>query len=67
MLLNRERGETYGYNIINDLNVWSQGFLQWNVILQDDGQGHYGPFEVILVAKNNNSKIIGKTKIAKLI
>jgi len=39
------KGETFGSDIINDLNVWAQGFIQWNAILQDNGQGRWGPFE----------------------
>jgi len=40
-----EKGEEYAYDIINDLNVWAQGFIHWNVLLQDNGKGGWGPFE----------------------
>jgi len=39
------KGETFGYDMINDLNVWAEGFVQWNSLLQDNGQGMWGPFE----------------------
>jgi glucosylceramidase len=39
------KGEQFGYDIINDLNVWAQGFIQWNSVLIDNGQGMWGPFE----------------------
>jgi glucosylceramidase len=39
------KGEQFGYDMINDLNVWAQGFIQWNSVLIDNGQGMWGPFE----------------------
>eukprot|EP00026_Physarum_polycephalum_P007855 Phypoly_transcript_07924.p1 GENE.Phypoly_transcript_07924~~Phypoly_transcript_07924.p1 ORF type:complete len:503 (+),score=65.93 Phypoly_transcript_07924:156-1511(+) len=39
------KAEQFGYDMINDLNVWAQGFIQWNSILIDNGQGEWGPFE----------------------
>lgn len=39
------KGESFGYDIINDLNVYASGFIQWNSLLIDNGQGMWGPFE----------------------
>jgi len=39
------KGEDFGYDMINDLNVWAEGFIQWNAVLIDNGQGMWGPFE----------------------
>ena len=38
-------GERYGRNIIGDLNHWNEGFLDWNLVLDETGgPNHVGNF-----------------------
>lgn len=40
-----ETGERYGRNIINDLNSWNEGFIDWNLLLDETGgPNHTGNF-----------------------
>jgi len=34
---NWDRGESYGYDIIGDLNVWTIGWVDWNMLLDMQG------------------------------
>lgn len=38
-------GERYGRNIIGDLNNWTEGYLDWNIVLNEEGgPNHVGNF-----------------------
>lgn len=40
-----ETGERYGRNIISDFNNWNEGFIDWNLILDETGgPNHVGNF-----------------------
>lgn len=40
-----DRGEKYGYNIIQDLNNWAGGWVDWNMVLNlQGGPNHIGNF-----------------------
>lgn len=52
-------GERYGRNIIGDLNNWTEGYLDWNLVLNEEG----GPNHVGNLC---DAPIIADTKAQKL-
>lgn len=52
-------GETYGRNIINDFNNYSEGWIDWNLILNEEGGPNYvGNFcEAPITIDRNTDKV----------
>ena len=50
-------GERYGRNIIGDLNNWTEGYLDWNLVLNEEGGpnhvGNYCDAPIIADTKKN--------------
>ena len=36
-----KHGETYGHNMINDFNNYTEGWVDWNLILDETGGPNY--------------------------
>jgi len=53
-------GERYGREIINDLNRWTAGWIDWNLLLDETGgPNHVGNFcSAPIIADTNNDQLI---------
>ncbi len=52
-------GERYGRNIIGDLNNWTEGYLDWNLVLNEKGgPNHVGNYcDAPIITDTNEDKI----------
>jgi len=57
---NWDHGESYGYDIIGDLNHWAVGWTDWNVLLDlQGGPNHLNNFcDAPILADLNNQKLV---------
>jgi len=56
-----DNGETYGRNIIGDFNNWSEGWIDWNLLLNEEGgPNHVSNFceAPIMYNRKNNELMI---------
>jgi len=53
-------GERYAYNIINDLNRWTVGWIDWNMVLDENGgPNHANNFcSAPIIADTKNDRLI---------
>lgn len=52
-------GERYGRNMIGDLNNWTEGYLDWNLVLNEQGgPNHVGNYcDAPIIADTNNDEL----------
>lgn len=55
-----ETGERYGRNIISDFNNWNEGFLDWNLVVDETGgPNHAGNFcDALIIADTRTDMLI---------
>lgn len=55
-----DRGENYGYDILGDLNNWSTGWVDWNMILNPEGGPNHlkGYCDAPIIGFANNQTIV---------